>query len=156
MYATGLVKTILENKPAKGARVTLLSLNGGIMEETYTDLHGKFKIEGLKFLEGMKFTVQAKSNLPGVKLKVFMDNIMPEAGSPGRKTPEISNSQQSTITGSSIINEKFLKDNKKGVKVAGSKQRIVFTEQIGLEIDQSKVDRSIYLNNPELCPNLAI
>ncbi|MES2828099.1 MAG: hypothetical protein V4687_08090 [Bacteroidota bacterium] len=158
MGASGVVRD-LENRLAANARVTLLSLNGGIMEDVMTDKQGRFNIDGLNFLNGVKFSVVAKYPDRKDRLKVVMTNVSPSKVGLNRNWP-VSQSIVSLLTNKSIPDSlpKQDKDARSLKEVNIKKQvapKIKYAQQGMFTIPEGSSDLTVFLDKPELCSTLA-
>ena len=165
---SGMVKT-LTGAPLVNGKVSLLSLNGGIMEEAKTDTDGKFKFEDLLLYGDISFMVQARTQAGSKKVEVIMD-----------KNPVISSVEKrnlSIVAVENVIDPEKLKEiRKKQDKAITSRagglnrtQRLKevnikakrredprYATQGGLQIPEGHSDQTYIIEKPESCATLGI
>ncbi|MGY4385866.1 hypothetical protein ACVWYN_002914 [Pedobacter sp. UYP24] len=154
---TGIARNTL-GSAAINARVTLLSLNAGIMEEVMSGKDGRFSVDSLNFLNGVKFTVQAKYPENTKKIRISMDNPNPQLVTPSRNGPSIplfypdikstngANDELPIIPRSRALKEVSIQSN--------AVDRIAYVRQSSIQIPEGHADQTIYLNAAEKCANL--
>ncbi|MHA4895379.1 carboxypeptidase-like regulatory domain-containing protein [Pedobacter sp. PWIIR3] len=145
---------------AGNARVTLLSLNAGIMEEVMSGPDGRFAIDSLNFLNGTKFTVQAKYPENTKKIRVTMFNAYPQPVAVSRNAASIPMFYPEQSTLPTENSELPLASRSRALKEVSIQSKagdkIVYARQAGLQIPEGSSDQTIYLNSPEKCANLGI
>lgn len=158
----------LGNKPLVNAKVNLLSLNGGIMEDTRTNTDGRFKFDDLMFKDGFKFVVQAKTHDNRKNVEVVLDSAQVQGITTNRNLPDASNG-----TGTDI--KVYLENSRnqdqalpkfgrlsrvqrlREVKIIAKKRE---SEKIApqgmMQIPEGHADQTFFLEKPEVCANLGI
>ncbi|RZM27848.1 MAG: hypothetical protein EOO88_11210, partial [Pedobacter sp.] len=76
----------LGNKPIVNGKVTLMSINTGIIRDTVTDAAGRFAFGDMVLTDGIKFSVQARTQKKGSKVEVIMDSV-PKQGIGWNRNP---------------------------------------------------------------------
>ncbi len=156
---TGIARNT-NGTPAANARVTLLSLNAGIMEEVMSDKDGRFALDNLNFLNGIKFTVQAKYPENTKKIRITMDNPYPQIVNPSRNGPLIDLFYPSAKLAAAENNGFPIVPRSRALMEVSiqskATDRIVYARQSSIQIPEGHSDQTIYLNSPEKCANLGI
>ncbi len=165
---SGMVKT-LTGAPVPNGKVSLLSLNGGIMEEVKTDADGKFKFEDLLLYGDINFMVQARTQAGNKKVEVMMDKtpvisyvgkrnlslVAVENGIDPEKLKEIRKKQDKAIasrTGGLNRTQRL-----KEVKIKAKRREDTrYATQGGLQIPEGHSDQTYIIDRPELCATLGI
>ena len=161
---TGKVQT-LGKKPVPYGKVTLLSLKAEIMTDTITDAAGRFKFDKLLLTDGLKFTVQARTEKNGKNVEVILDQVAKQGLSPNRNIGDINTNITDTIknylANSKKQNEVWEKQGKlnrvqnlKEVVVRVGKQSEASAQGM-FRIPPGHADQTFILENPDLCANLA-
>ncbi|RZK73728.1 MAG: carboxypeptidase regulatory-like domain-containing protein [Pedobacter sp.] len=162
---SGMVKT-LTGEPIANGKVSLLSLNGGIMEEVKTNPDGRFKFEDLLLYGDINFMVQARTQAGSKKVEVILD-----------KTPATSFVEKRRLSLLAVTNEidtlKIQEIRKNQDKARTATQNRIqrlnevnirarrredprYATQGGLRIPEGHSDQTYILDKPELCATLGI
>ena len=158
----------LGNKPVVNARVNLLSLNGGVMEDARTYSDGRFKFEDLMFKDGFKFVMQAKTSDNRKNVEVILDSAQVQGITKNKNLPDARNGTSTDIKvylensrNQDQALPKFgrlsrvqrLKEVKIIAKIRESEK---IASQGMLQIPDGHADQTLFLEKPEVCANLGI
>jgi hypothetical protein len=156
----------LGNKPLVNAKVNLLSLNGGIMEDTRTNTDGRFKFDDLMFKDGFKFVVQAKTHDNRKNVEVVLDSAQVQGITTNKNFPDASNGTSTDIKvylensrNQDQALPKFGRLSRvqrlREVKIIAKKRE---SEKIApqgmMQIPEGHADQTFFLEKPEVCANL--
>ena len=156
----------LGNKPLVNAKVNLLSLNGGIMEDTRTNTDGRFKFDDLMFKDGFKFVVQAKTHDNRKNVEIVLDSAQVQGITTNKNLPEASNGTSTDIKvylensrNQDQALPKFGRLSRvqrlREVKIIAKKRESEkFAPQGMMQIPEGHADQTFFLEKPEVCANL--
>jgi len=157
----------LGNKPLVNAKVNLLSLNGGIMEDARTYSDGRFKFEDLMFKDGFKFVVQARTYDNRKNVEVILDSAPVQGITKNKNLPDVGSGTSTDIKvylensrNQDQALPKFGKLSRvqrlKEVKIIAKKRESEKLAPQGImQIPEGHADQTFFLENPEVCANLA-
>ncbi|WP_214225213.1 carboxypeptidase-like regulatory domain-containing protein [Pedobacter sp. B4-66] len=158
----------LGNKPLVNAKVNLLSLNGGIMEDTRTYSDGRFKFDDLMFKDGFKFVVQARTHDNRKNVEIILDSALVEGITKNKNLPDVSNGTSTDIKvylensrNQDQALPKFGKLSRvqrlREVKIIARKRESEIVASQGmLRIPEGHADQTFFFEKPEVCANLGI
>jgi Large extracellular alpha-helical protein len=158
----------LGNKPLVNAKVNLLSLNGGIMEDTRTYSDGRFKFDDLIFKDGFKFVVQARTHDNRKNVEVILDSAQVQGITKNKNLPDVGNGTSTDIKvylensrNQDQALPKFGRLSRvqrlREVKIIAKKRESEKLAPQGmLQIPEGHADQTFFLEKPEVCANLGI
>ncbi|ETZ24014.1 carboxypeptidase-like regulatory domain-containing protein [Pedobacter sp. V48] len=158
----------LGNKPLVNAKVNLLSLNGGIMEDTRTNTDGRFKFDDLMFKDGFKFVVQAKTHDNRKNVEIVLDSAQVQGITTNKNLPDASNGTSTDIKvylensrNQDQALPKFGRLSRvqrlREVKIIAKKRESEkFAPQGMMQIPEGHADQTFFLEKPEVCANLGV
>jgi len=156
------------NKPVINAKVNLLSLNGGIMEDTRTNADGRFKFDDLMFKDGFKFVVQARTHDNRKNVEIVLDSAQVQGITKNRNLPDVGICTSTAIKvylensrNQDQVLPKFGKLSRaqrlKEVKIIARKRDSEEVASQGMmRIPEGHADQTLFLEKPEVCANLGI
>ncbi|WP_448103721.1 TonB-dependent receptor [Pedobacter panaciterrae] len=158
----------LGNKPLVNAKVNLLSLNGGIMEDTRTYSDGRFKFDDLIFKDGFKFVVQARTHDNRKNVEVILDSAHVQGITKNKNLPDVGNGTSTDIKvylensrNQDQALPKFGRLSRvqrlREVKIIAKKRESEKLAPQGmLQIPEGHADQTFFLEKPEVCANLGV
>ncbi|MEJ2901340.1 carboxypeptidase-like regulatory domain-containing protein [Pedobacter panaciterrae] len=158
----------LGNKPLVNAKVNLLSLNGGIMEDTRTYSDGRFKFDDLIFKDGFKFVVQARTHDNRKNVEVILDSAHVQGITKNKNLPDVGNGTSTDIK--VYLENSWNQDQAlpkfgrlsrvqrlREVKIIAKKRESEKLAPQGmLQIPEGHADQTFFLEKPEVCANLGV
>ncbi|MGY4383467.1 hypothetical protein ACVWYN_000486 [Pedobacter sp. UYP24] len=149
--------TTLDERPAVNAKVTIVSLNSNIMEETKSDGTGTFAFDGIRINQGTRFTVQGKLANNSDRLIISVDEIDPMTMGINPNRAEMNmkllDMEQNDVEAPLYIVAKSR--NLKEVKInAQLKQEVTYTKQFGNFVPDGHADQTYIMRDAEHCASL--
>ncbi|RZM20758.1 MAG: hypothetical protein EOO88_35250, partial [Pedobacter sp.] len=152
----------LGNKPIVNGKVTLMSVSTGILRDTVTDANGRFSFSDMVLTEGIKFSVQARTQKKGSKVEVIMDSVLRQGLTIFRSSVGFNAAYTKQMTSYLEHSEK---EHEQGFKKA-KLDEIHRLNEVKINAVKAPVQRSHNLNGPdrydqkiegkelEVCPSL--
>ena len=153
----------LGNKPSANSTVTLMSVATGIVRDTITDANGRFAFNNLILTDGIKFSVQARTDKKSNKVEVVMDSLAKQGRQKSKYPYGFNSSYTAQMTSylkhSDMVYADVLEKRKlsemhelKEVKIKALKAAPV--QQVHNLNGPDKYDQLVKGEDLETCPNL--
>ncbi|MHA4895002.1 carboxypeptidase-like regulatory domain-containing protein [Pedobacter sp. PWIIR3] len=149
--------TTLDGRPAVNAKVTMVSLNSNIMEETKSDEAGKFAFDGIKINQGTRFTIQGRLANNSDRLIISVDEMPPMSLSLNPNRAELNmamlDMEQNDIEAPLYFGAKSRSLKEVNIR-AQLKTEIIYTKQIGNVVPDGHADQTYIMRDAEHCASL--